>query len=93
MAVVSFGNIGTDLHYKSGIESGPSFSGTPKIKAVVFATPFETSNYSITLEGDQDSRAWTYESKTASGFTINSNAGAALSGEVSWHAILVGETL
>lgn len=76
---------------KSGIVSHSSFSGTPKKASVVFAVAFSNTNYALCISG-QDSRVFTYDSKTQNGFTINANANGALTGEVSWIAIPVGET-
>ena len=72
-----------------GIRSGrvTSFSGNPKKATVTFSSTLGTTDYSIGITGDV-SRTWTYESKTATGFVINSNANTAISGEVSWQAIL-----
>jgi hypothetical protein len=50
------------------------------------------TNYAITITGE-DSRSWRYQNKTVNGFTINSGANGALTGEVSWIAISNGETV
>jgi co-chaperonin GroES (HSP10) len=71
--------------FKYGIIAPGSFSGNPKKATVVFDEPFPSSNYMINITG-QDGRSWRYESKTASGFIINSQANQSLSGEVSWLA-------
>jgi len=75
---------------KSGRVTSGSFSGTPKTATVTFANPFPTNNYSVDLTG-ADVRAWSYESKLNGSFVINSNAGQALTGDVSWQAQLEGE--
>lgn len=67
-----------------------SFSGSPKTASVTFTTAFANTNYAITFSG-VDNRNITYQSKTASGFTINLNANQVPTGEVSWIAIQVGE--
>jgi len=79
------------LSIKSGVVSSGSFAGSPKTVALSFATAFASSDYGITITG-VDRRSWSYSSKVAGGFTLEANANAALSSEVSWHAILLGET-
>lgn len=79
------------LTIKSGTVSAGTFAGNPKIAAVAFGTAFSSTAYAITIVG-VDARTWSYESKTTGGFTINSNANLALTGEVSWHAIPSGES-
>ncbi len=69
--------------------SNTSFNGTPLTASVTFTTPFTDNNYAISIEGD-DSRTWTVQSKTTSGFTINSNSSIALTGPVYWIAIQSG---
>lgn len=80
------------LSTKAGIIPAVSFTGSPKTATVTFATSFSSSGYSITLTGI-DKRSWSYESKTSGGFTINANASQALTDEVSWQALLSGETI
>ena len=74
-------------HIKSGVVADGSFTGTPKIYALTFATTMGTANYSVAISSP-DSRSWTIESKSATGFTINSNSDTALTGEVMWTIIL-----
>ncbi len=76
---------------KAGTVPGASFSGTPKKFTVTFATPFSDATYVISLSG-ANSREYTYETKTAAGFVINANAAAVLAEEVSWTAMVAGET-
>jgi hypothetical protein len=71
---------------KGGIVAAGSFSGSPKKATVTFGTAFPNTSYNISISG-ADGRTWTYESKTASGFVINANANASLTGEVSWQAV------
>lgn len=85
------GPAGPTFTQKTGIIPGGSFAGNPKIFAVVFATPYANANYGIEVSG-VDARAFNYESKTAAGFTINTNANTAIANEVSWVTIPVGET-
>jgi hypothetical protein len=77
---------------KSGIISGGSFSGSPKKYSVVFTTPFIDTKYSIEINSGAN-RLWSYESKTANGFTINANANTAFIEEVSWFATQIGESI
>jgi hypothetical protein len=79
------------LKDKAGVVTGASFSGSPKKYVVVFSAAFADADYAISL-GSLNNRSWTYESKTAAGFTINANANTALSGEVSWSASKSGES-
>ena len=79
------------LPTKAGIVASGSFSGTPKKAAVAFSASFADNNYAVTVTGE-DSRSWTIESKSASGFTINANTGTALTGNTFWTAIKNGET-
>lgn len=78
------------LKMKSGIANASGFTGNPKIFAVNFTTPFVDNNYSISITGE-DSRSWSVDSKTSSGFTINANANPTFGGDVYWQAIKVGE--
>lgn len=78
-----------NVKVKSGTIPGGSFTGNPKIYDVVFGSSF-TGDYSISVIGE-DVRVWSYESKTLSGFRINSNADQPLVGSIYWQAILNGE--
>jgi len=71
---------------KAGIVPALSFTGSPKVATVVFAVSFSSANYTITLTG-VDRRSWSYQDKSSGGFTINANANASLTDEVSWQAI------
>ena len=82
---------GTGL-MKAGNVLGTSFTGNPKKFTVTFSTPFASANYAINISGTVG-RTWTYESKTAAGFTISANANTAFTTEVSWTAISNGETV
>lgn len=76
---------------KGGTIAAGGFTGSPRKASVVFAVPYPSDAYNIQIVG-QDGRSWKYESKTANGFTINTQANAALTGEVSWHTSLNQET-
>lgn len=79
------------LLQKAGMVSGSTFAGNPKKATVTFSTNFPNNNYSISVVG-MVSRSWSIESKTLSGFTINSNANAAFSSdEVYWQTTENGE--
>lgn len=85
------GPSGTSRVTKAGTVPGGSFAGSPKKFAVVFATPFADATYVIALSGI-NAREYSYEAKTSAGFTINANAATVLTAEVSWTAMVAGET-
>lgn len=60
-----------------------NFAGTPKKANVVFSAPYPDNDYAVLISA-ADERTFTIESKTAAGFTVNSNADAAIAGEVLW---------
>lgn len=68
---------------KADIVSGTTFGGTPKSASIVFPSAYEDNFYAISISAES-ARAWTIESKTLSGFTINSNASDTISGNVYW---------
>lgn len=78
--------------FKAGQIAGVTFLGAPRTATVTFSTVMPNTNYSIHITG-ANSRSWSYQTKTINGFVINSNANAALTGEVSWTAISNGETV
>lgn len=72
---------------KSGTVLPGSFTGSPVKKyTVVLGVPFDDDLYSVTVTGS-DERIFTIESKTATGFTISTNANQSLTGNVFWQAI------
>jgi len=75
---------------KSGTISGSAFSGNPKIYSVTFINSFPNNLYSISVVG-QLVRSWFVQSKSPSGFTINSNSNTVMTGMVFWNAIQTGE--
>ncbi len=77
---------------KSGSVAAGSFTGAPRTATVTFGTAFPNTNYSIHVTG-ANSRSWSFQSKAAGSFVINSNANGALSGEVTWTCISYGETV
>lgn len=79
------------LTLKSGSAASGSFSGTPRTASVTFTTAFANTNYSIVVTGS-DARIFTVESKTTSGFTINTNAAEALTGDVFWQCMEYGQS-
>ncbi len=75
---------------KNNAISNTSFGGTPLSASVTFATAFPNTSYSIAVTGE-DARAWSIQSKTAAGFTVNSNSSVALIGDTYWQATSYGE--
>lgn len=71
------------------------FSGNPKKATVTFATAYPDTNYTITLTASSASNftyAPNFESKTASGFTVNLGAGnIANLLVVAWHTLTIGD--
>lgn len=84
--------IGGTRIIKSGAVASGSFTGAPRTASVTFGTAFPTTNYSIAITG-ANSRSWSFQSKTTTGFVINANANAALSGDVLWTCISHGESV
>ena len=78
------------LSTKAGSVAGSSFAGNPKTFTVTFSTSFADANYSISLSSEIN-RNFTYESKTSSGFVINSNANASFTEDVDWICVKHGE--
>jgi hypothetical protein len=78
------------LKTKAGSVTNSSFGGTPLTASVTFSTAFDNTNYAIAITGE-DSRAWVVQSKTASGFTINSVSSTALTGTTYWTCTAYGE--
>jgi hypothetical protein len=70
---------------KAGSGSVASFTGTPLISAITFGAAFADNNYSVTVTGE-DARIFTIQSKSNTGFTINTNSNTVLSGPVYWIA-------
>lgn len=62
------------------------FSGNPKKATITLTQAMPTTNYSVSIIGTTDARAWTVESKTTTSFVINSNSNQALTGSVDWQA-------
>jgi hypothetical protein len=85
------GGGGAGLTTKAGSVANTSFSGNPKKATVAFATAFGSTNYAITVTGE-DARSWTIESKLAGSFVINANSNTNLSGTTYWTAIAYGES-
>jgi|WetSurMetagenome_2_1015567.scaffolds.fasta_scaffold17540_1 hypothetical protein len=78
--------------YKSGTIAAGSFTGTPRTAAVTFGTAFPGTTYTVNVTGT-DGRSWVVNSLTAAGFTISSQANAALSGLVYYQAVYIGESV
>jgi hypothetical protein len=79
------------LRTKAGSVAGASFAGNPKKFTVTFTTAYPNTNYSISIVGGIN-RTFTYESKTTTGFVINSNANTAFTENVDWMTIAHGES-
>lgn len=77
---------------KSGTVAGIAFVGMPRIAIVTFGTAFPDTNYSIAITG-ANSRSWSFQTKAAGSFVINSNANGAIAGEVTWTCISYGESV
>jgi hypothetical protein len=75
---------------RSGTIPAISFTGNPKKATVTFSTALPDANYIPKVIGE-DGRIWSYESKTATGFVINSNANQALAFPVVWEAVPLKE--
>jgi len=82
---------GTGLRSKAGTITAGTFTGTPRTASVTFTSAFPDTNYTITVTG-VDARQWSWSSKATTGFTISSNANQALTGNVDWQAIAIGES-
>jgi hypothetical protein len=70
---------------KAGSASIASFTGNPSSSAITFGSAFSNNIYAVTVTGE-DARSWTIQSKSNTGFTINSNSTVALTGPVYWIA-------
>jgi hypothetical protein len=70
---------------KAGSGSVASFGGTPLTASITFGTAFSNNNYAVTITGE-DARIWTIQSKSSTGFVINSNSVSALTGPAYWIA-------
>lgn len=73
------------ISLKAGTVAGASFAGNPKIFTVTFNTAFPNTNYAVTVISEE-SRTWTFQSKLAGSFVMNSNANLALTLNVDWTA-------
>jgi len=78
------------LKTKAGSLANTSFGGTPYTASVTFSSAFNNTNYSIAVTGE-DARIFTIESKTASGFVVNTNSNTAVTGTTYWTCTVFGE--
>jgi hypothetical protein len=85
------GDAGSGTLKKCDIVSGAAFSGSPKKYTVFFNDPYDDDAYNIAISSEE-ARLFTYESKTAASFVINSNAAEAMTGEVSYQTFRNEET-
>ena len=65
------------------------FSGSPKSGTVTFSSSIATP-YAVNISG-VDTRVWSVESISSTGFVINSNANLSLTGDVYWEVQQDGE--
>lgn len=75
---------------KSGTSPSSSAAqnvGGEYIYNISFGTNYLTNNYAVNITATSDLRIWTIESKSMSGFRINSNSTVATTGDVYWVAI------
>ena len=82
---------GGGLSTKAGRVANTSFTGSPENAIVTFSSAFSSTNYAITVTGE-DTRIWTIENKSTTGFKINSNSTTSIIGTTYWIAVLYGET-
>jgi hypothetical protein len=77
--------IGGNTNTKAGSGSAASFGGTPRTASITFESAFSNNIYTVVITGE-DARSWTIQSKSTTGFIINSNSSVALTGPVYWVA-------
>lgn len=90
LSLLGNGDLHVSLPTKAGVVANSDFTGHPRTATITFLTDFADSNYSVAISS-VDSRGWTIENQTKSGFTINANANTALTGNVYWTASKHGE--
>jgi len=78
------------LKTKAGSVPSEGFGGTPLTASVAFTSAFGNTNYAIAITGE-DSRAWTIQNKTTSGFIINSVSSVGITGTTYWTCTAYGE--
>jgi len=71
-------------HVEKGVISGSLFDGDPKTYAIIYASPFPTDIYVLSVVGTE-ARTWTYVPSTT-GSIISTNSNQSLGGFVSWRA-------
>jgi hypothetical protein len=81
----AIGGGGGSTNTKAGSGSAASFGGTPRTASITFGSAFSDNLYTVAITGE-DARSWTIQSKSTTGFTINSNSSVALTGPVYWVA-------
>ena len=87
-SAISVTGSSSSITYKASAVTNTLFalSGGEYKYTVTFPAAFSNTNYSIQLTG-QDERDWTYESKLAGSFIINSHSSVALTGSTDWFCI------
>ena len=79
------------LATKAGVVLGSSFAGNPKKYTVTFTDAYPNTNYAINITGAVN-RTFTYESKSTTGFIINTNANTTFTESVDWMTIGIGQS-
>jgi hypothetical protein len=79
------------LTTKAGVVLGSSFAGNPKKYTVTFTDAYPNTNYAINITGAVN-RTFTYESKSTTGFVINTNANTTFTESVDWMTIGIGQS-
>lgn len=74
---------------KAGSGSAASFGGSPRTASFTFTSAFSDNSYAVAVTGE-DARSWSIQSKTSTGFTINTNSTIALTAPVYWIATPFG---
>lgn len=84
----------TTSSYVTNIKSGVVGTGSVQqiiggeyIYNISFSTNYTNQNYAVTITAAEDARIWTVESKSFSGFRINSNSNDPTVGDVYWIAV------
>lgn len=72
-------------HFRASAVTSAMFAGTIKKATVTFSSSLGATNYAVSVTGDEP-KSWSIESKSATGFVINSNSSSAPSGNTYWTA-------
>ena len=78
-----------DNHYRASAATPSMFAGSPMKANVVFSSPLPSTGYSVSITfSSPDARTPQVESRSATGFTINSAHGTIPSDLVYWTATM-----